>query len=129
MMIYLVLLPFILLSAIDSYSAFQPKYFRVAINDHVAHNLVQALNINMSPQIISSNNKVNDGFSDKDNKNKISITTSKEENNLISPTFDDMKQLALILANITEHIDSSPEVALSIASKEMGWLYARNIPK
>ena len=40
-----------------------------------------------------------------------------------------MKQFGYILANVTDNIDSSPEIALSITSKNMGWLYTRNIPK
>lgn len=85
----------------------------------------------MSPQIISSN-RVNDFSDNNDNNDKkksIIATTSNNDNKLIPPNFEDMKQFAFILANITEHIDSSPELVLSIASKEMGWLYARDIPK
>lgn len=47
----------------------------------------------------------------------------------IPPTFEDMKYLAFILTNITETLGTQPEVALSIASKELGWLYSRNVPK
>jgi hypothetical protein len=83
----------------------------------------------MSPQIIS-NNRVNDFSDNGDNRKAIIATsTNNEDNKLLPPTFDDMKQFAFILANITEFIDSSPELALSIASKEMGWLYARDVPK
>ena len=42
-------------------------------------------------------------------------------------TAEDMQRLAFILANISDHIDTKPEVALSIASVEMGWLYSRNV--
>jgi hypothetical protein len=48
---------------------------------------------------------------------------------LLPPTREDMKQFGYILANVTDNIDSSPEIALSIASKNMGWLYTRNVPK
>lgn len=48
---------------------------------------------------------------------------------LLEPTFADMKEMAFILANITEHLDTQPEVAITIASQRMGWLYSRNIPK
>lgn len=47
----------------------------------------------------------------------------------IPPNFDDMKRLAYILANVTDHLDASPDIALSIASQEMGWLYSRDVPK
>lgn len=47
----------------------------------------------------------------------------------IPPTYDDMKYLAFILTNLTETLKTQPEVALSIASKELGWLYSRNVPK
>lgn len=52
-----------------------------------------------------------------------------EKEPLLEPTFDDMKQVAFILANITEFLDVQPEKALTVASKHMGWLYARNVPK
>lgn len=48
---------------------------------------------------------------------------------LHSPNFDDMKYLAFLLANITEVMDTQPELALTIVSKQMGWLYSRNVPK
>jgi len=41
----------------------------------------------------------------------------------------DIQKLAFILANVTDHLESSPAVALSILSQEMGWLYSRNVPK
>jgi len=40
-----------------------------------------------------------------------------------------MEQMAFILANVSTSLDSAPEVALTIASKEMGWLFARDVPK
>jgi hypothetical protein len=48
---------------------------------------------------------------------------------MLEPTVDDMKTFTLILANITEFIDFKPEVAMSIVTKNMGWMYQRNIPK
>jgi hypothetical protein len=48
---------------------------------------------------------------------------------LLEPTFHDMKELAYILANITEHLDTNPEKAMSVVSQRMGWLYNHNIPK
>jgi hypothetical protein len=47
----------------------------------------------------------------------------------IAPTFDDMKVLATILANVTDNLDSQPDVAFTIASQNMGWLYSRNVPQ
>lgn len=47
----------------------------------------------------------------------------------IPPNFEDMKVLATILANITDTLDTQPELALSIASQKMGWLYARDVPQ
>lgn len=48
----------------------------------------------------------------------------------VSLSFEDMRQWALILNNVTDHIDiNKPEVALSEISKHMGWLYSRDIPK
>lgn len=40
----------------------------------------------------------------------------------------DMKYVAYLLANLTEHLDTSPEKALTLASQNMGWLYSRDIP-
>lgn len=48
---------------------------------------------------------------------------------LLEPNDEDMRQYAFILANVTDHLDSKPESALSIASNEMGWLLQRNVPK
>ena len=48
---------------------------------------------------------------------------------LLEPTFADMKEMAFILANITEHLDTQPEIAITVASQRMGWLYSRDIPK
>lgn len=41
----------------------------------------------------------------------------------------DIQKLAFILANVTDHLESAPAIALSILSQEMGWLYSRNVPK
>jgi hypothetical protein len=48
---------------------------------------------------------------------------------LIEPTFADMKEMAFLLANITEHLDTQPELAMTVASQKMGWLYSRDVPK
>jgi len=48
---------------------------------------------------------------------------------MLPPTLEDMKEMAFILANITDHLDTQPEVALSVASQHMGWLFSRNVPK
>ena len=75
----------------------------------------------MSPQILS-NNQVNP----LDDENSVFRDPSKLK---LPPTLEDMKQMAFIFANISAVLDSSPEKALSIASKEMGWLFARDLPK
>jgi hypothetical protein len=41
----------------------------------------------------------------------------------------DTLKMAFILANITDHLQTQPEVALSIASQELGWLYSVNVPE
>ena len=46
-----------------------------------------------------------------------------------APNQEDMQRLAFILANMTDHLDSAPEIALTIASQEMGWLYSKDVPK
>jgi hypothetical protein len=47
----------------------------------------------------------------------------------MEPTFEDMKEMGVILADITDCLETQPEKAISIASQKMGWLYARNLPK
>ena len=54
---------------------------------------------------------------------------SSPRQTLLEPTFADMKEMAVILANITEHLDTQPEIAMTVASQRMGWLYSRDIPK
>lgn len=59
---------------------------------------------------------------------KVSEKLPSEESPQYLPlTVDDMERFAFILSNISNHIDIRPEVAISIASQEMGWLYSRNI--
>ena len=48
---------------------------------------------------------------------------------LMEPTFADMKEMAFLLANVTEHLDTQPELAMTVASQRMGWLYSRDVPK
>ena len=48
---------------------------------------------------------------------------------LMEPTFADMKEMAYLLANVTEHLDTQPELAMTVASQRMGWLYSRDVPK
>jgi hypothetical protein len=73
----------------------------------------------MSPQIISHNQVYDPSANENDFGGDAKI----------SPNVEDMKHLAYILANISTSLDTTPEVALSIASKEMGWLFARDVPK
>jgi hypothetical protein len=40
-----------------------------------------------------------------------------------------METYAFILANVTDAMDSKPDEALSIMSKNLGWLLARDVPK
>lgn len=47
----------------------------------------------------------------------------------IEPVFEDMEVLAMLLANITEVLDVAPEKAMTLVSKDMGWLFARDVPK
>ena len=77
----------------------------------------------MSPQIIS-HNQVNPFEEPRRSSNPISNTVPK-----IPPNLEDMKQIAFLFANISSVLDSAPESALSIASKEIGWLLARDVPK
>ena len=48
---------------------------------------------------------------------------------LLEPNKVDMKQMAIVLSNITEFLDVEPEKALSVASQNIGWCFQRNIPK
>lgn len=52
----------------------------------------------------------------------------KLKKKLLAPTVDDMKRMAFILANVSDALDTNPEVALSIGSQNMGWLFARDVP-
>ena len=58
-----------------------------------------------------------------------SSTPSAQQRTLHPPTYADMKELAFILASVTEHLDTDPGQALTVASQRMGWLYARNVPQ
>lgn len=66
---------------------------------------------------------------------KLGISTGGDDLELnaevprIEPNLEDMKTFAIVLANVTDALDAAPENALTIISKEMGWLYARDIPK
>jgi hypothetical protein len=44
------------------------------------------------------------------------------------PSVEDMGILATILANITESLESSPDIAMKIVSDNVGWLYTKNVP-
>jgi len=56
-------------------------------------------------------------------------TLTSDARKLMEPTFADMKEMAFLLANITEHLDTQPELAMTVASQRMGWLYSRDVPK
>lgn len=47
---------------------------------------------------------------------------------LIEPNAEDMKVVAQILANITDHLYEQPGLAMKVVSNNMGWLYSRNVP-
>lgn len=77
----------------------------------------------MSPQIIS-HNQVNP-LEEPSN----TIPTINNAVPKLPPNLEDMKQIAFLFANLSSVLDSAPEAALSIASKEIGWLLARDVPK
>jgi hypothetical protein len=81
------------------------------------------LNQISNQKLLNLNELDNTGNSDEENK-KMYMNRQ-----LMEPTFDDMKEMALILANITEHLDTNPELSLTVLSQKMGWLYSRDIPK
>jgi hypothetical protein len=58
-----------------------------------------------------------------------SPSTRPAKMTLKEPVFEDMEYLAIMLANITEVMDIAPEQALTIVSRDMGWLYSRDVPK
>lgn len=47
----------------------------------------------------------------------------------VPPSREDMETYAFILANITDCVDARPEQAISIMTKNLGWMLARNVPK
>lgn len=47
---------------------------------------------------------------------------------LLTPTKTDMKEMAFVLSNITDALDTEPERAFSVASTRMGWCFQRNVP-
>lgn len=48
---------------------------------------------------------------------------------LLEPNTADMKEMAFLLSNITDFLDSEPEKALSVASQQMAWCFQRNVPQ
>lgn len=52
-----------------------------------------------------------------------------QEERLSPPNREDMHHLAYLLANMTDHLDTAPEVALTIVSQEMGWLFSKDVPR
>jgi hypothetical protein len=56
------------------------------------------------------------------------LQQSRDEATLL-PNYEDMQHMAMILANMTDSLDSSPDVAMSIVSQQLGWLYSRDVPK
>jgi hypothetical protein len=42
---------------------------------------------------------------------------------------EDMKYFGLLLANVTDTIEIAPEKALSMISRDAGWLLSHNLPK
>ncbi len=51
-----------------------------------------------------------------------------QSSNLKEPSIEDMKQVAIILANITEYLYDKPGTAMNIVTENIGFLYSRNIP-
>jgi hypothetical protein len=52
----------------------------------------------------------------------------QEQKKVLEPTFEDMKKVAFILANVSDSLDTNPEIALTVCSQNMGWLFARDLP-
>lgn len=57
------------------------------------------------------------------------LPTENQEAELFEMDPADAEHLAFLLANVSDAIEKSPELALSLASKNMGFLFSRNIPK
>jgi hypothetical protein len=57
------------------------------------------------------------------------LQSRDSEPTTLPPSYEDMQHLAMVLANMTDSLDSAPDVAMSIVSQQLGWLYARNVPK
>eukprot|EP01041_Mallomonas_annulata_P012377 gene12377-26033_t len=55
------------------------------------------------------------------------VLSAQGDTQYIPPTLEDAKHLAFVLANITEFMDTKPELTIGFVSREMGWLYSRNI--
>lgn len=43
--------------------------------------------------------------------------------------YEDMRTYAFLLSNVTDCMDSAPEQALSLLSKNLGWLFSHDVPK
>ena len=56
------------------------------------------------------------------------LQQQQQQSQLMAPNLDDMKRMAFLLANVSDVLDTNPEVALSLASQNMGWLFARDVP-
>ena len=117
-----------------------PCYFRYGrLENMVATASTLSFNLRTLPiksSVSSSNNLPN--FAEDDplanmrpiyNPDSSSSSVAPRPTTLLEPTFADMKEMAFILANITEHLDTQPEVSITVASQRMGWLYSRDIPK
>jgi hypothetical protein len=52
----------------------------------------------------------------------------QEQKKVLEPTFEEMKKVAFILANVSDSLDTNPEIALTVCSQNMGWLFARDLP-
>ena len=63
-----------------------------------------------------------------DLRRKAETEDDSESRRLLEPSKADMRQLAFILANVSDSLDQQPEAALSIVSQNMGWLFARDVP-
>lgn len=69
------------------------------------------------------------GDSRNSRRNLNDLATEPHDEKLVAPNREDMHHLAYLLANMTDHLDTAPEVALTIASQEMGWLFSKDVPK
>jgi hypothetical protein len=65
---------------------------------------------------------------EKQRDDEVLNSLKQEQKKVLEPTFEDMKKVAFILANVSDSLDTNPEIALTVCSQNMGWLFARDLP-